>query len=138
LSDAGLNGLTHAYQKDMVYEACSAFDGAEYALKRYAVVRTFDYVNRVLRHYLGKVTGQALDRERANLVRDTVQDFLDQLAEQKIISKGKVAFFDWNPRVPDRIDIDISIVPIWAVRTFVYALKAAKGSAATAELKETN
>ena len=36
LSDAGLNGLTHAYQKDMVYEACTAFDGAEYALKRYA------------------------------------------------------------------------------------------------------
>ncbi len=136
LSDAGLNGLTHAYQKDMVYEACTAFDGAEYALKRYAVVRTFDYVNRVLRHYLGKVTGQALDRDRANLVRDTVQDFLDQLAEQKIITKGKVAYFDWNSRVPDRIDIDIQITPIWAVRTFVYALKAAKGSPATAELKE--
>lgn len=124
LSDEGLNAMMHAYEKDMAYEACTAFTGQEYALKRYAVVRTFDYVNRVLRHYLGKVTGQALDRQRANLVRDTVQDFLDQLAEQKIITKGSVTHFDWNSRVPDRIDIDISIVPLWAVRTFVYALSA--------------
>ncbi|MBP6185183.1 MAG: hypothetical protein KA479_09600 [Saprospiraceae bacterium] len=124
LSDEGLNAMMHAYEKDMAYEACTAFTGGEYALKRYAVVRTFDYVNRVLRHYLGKVTGQALDRQRANLVRDTIQDFLDQLAEQKIITKGSVTQFDWNSRVPDRIDIDISIIPLWAVRTFVYALTA--------------
>lgn len=137
LSDVGLNSMMHAYEKDMVYEQCTAFDGAEYALKRYAVVRTFDYVNRVLRHYLGKVTGQQLDREKANFVRDTIQDFLDQLSEQKIITSGKVTQFDWDSRVPDRINIDISIVPLWAVRTFVYALKAAKGESASSELKET-
>lgn len=136
LSDVGINSLMHAFEKDMVYESCTAFDGAEYALKRYPVVRTFDYVNRVLRHYLGKVTGQQLDRAGANFVRDTVQDFLDQLVEQKIINKGKVTYFDWNARVPDRIDIDIEIVPLWAVRTFVYALKA-KNKDASSELKET-
>lgn len=129
LSDQGLNTMMHAYEKDMAYEACTGFTGQEYALKRYAVVRTFDYVNRVLRHYLGKVTGQAMDRQRANQVRDTVQDFLDQLAEQKIITKGSVTHFDWNSRVPDRIDIDISIVPLWAVRTFVYALSAQNSNA---------
>jgi hypothetical protein len=136
LSDEGMNSMMHAYEKDMVYEACTAFTGAEYALKRYAVVRTFDYVNRVMRHYLGKVTGQQLDREKANFVRDTIQDFLEQLAEQKIITSGKVTHFDWNQRVPDRIDIDISIVPLWAVRTFVYALKA-QNKKASADLKET-
>ncbi len=124
LSDVGLNAMMNAYEKDMVYECASAFTGKEYALKRYAVVRCFDYVNRVLRHYLGKVTGQQLDRKRANLVRDTIQDFLDQLVEQKIITSGKVTKFDWNSRVPDRIDVNIDIVPLWAVRTFVYALKA--------------
>lgn len=136
LSDEGLNATMHAYEKDMVYEACTAFTGKEYALKRYAVVRTFDYVNRVLRHYLGKVTGQQLDRERANIVRDTVQDFLDQLAEQKIITSGKVTHFDWNTRVPDRIDIDISIVPLWAVRTFVYKLNAADRTASDKLMNE--
>jgi Type VI secretion system, TssC, VipB len=136
LSDEGMNSMMHAYEKDMAYEACTAFTGAEYALKRYSVVRTFDYVNRVMRHYLGKVTGQQLDREKANFVRDTIQDFLDQLAEQKIITSGKVTQFDWNKNVPDRIDIDISIVPLWAVRTFVYALKA-QNKKASADLKET-
>lgn len=136
LSDVGLNGTMHAYEKDMVYDCCTAFDGAEYALKRYPVVRTFDYVNRVLRHYLGKVTGQQLDRARANFVRDTIQDFLDQLVEQKIISKGKITYFEWNQRVPDRIDINIEIVPLWAVRTFVYALKA-KNQDASTKLMET-
>jgi hypothetical protein len=133
LSEVGLNGLMHAYEKDMVYECCTAFDGAEYALKRYAVVRTFDYVNRVLRHYLGKVTGQQLDQARANNVRFIINDFLKQLAEQKIITKGKVTYFDWNKRVPDRIDVNIEIIPLYAVRTFVYALKA-KNREASSEL----
>ena len=124
MSEAGMNSLMNAYEKDMVYESCTGFTGGEYALKRYPIVRTFDYVNRVLRHYLGKVTGQQLDRERANNVRDTVQDFLDQLQEQKIIQKGKVAYFDWDKRVPDRININIDIQPLWAVRTFVYKLEA--------------
>lgn len=135
LSEAGLNATMHAYDKDMVYDSCTAFDGAEYPLKRYPVVRTFDYVNRVLRHYLGKVTGQQLDRPKANFVRETVQDFLNQLVEQKIISAGKVTKFEWNHRVPDRIDVQIDIQPLWAVRTFVYALKA-KDRSAESELSE--
>jgi len=135
LSEAGMNSMMNAYDKDIVYESCTAFDGAEYPLKRYPVVRTFDYVNRVLRHYLGKVTGQQLDRPKANFVRDTVQDFLNQLVEQKIISAGKVTHFDWNSRVPDRIDINVDIQPLWAVRTFVYALKA-QDRKADSELKE--
>ena len=124
LGDLGLNSTMHAYDKDMVYNKCTAFDGAEKPLKDYAVVRTFDYVNRVLRHYLGKVTGQQLDRPRANFVRDTIQDFLNQLTEQKIINAGKVSKFEWNPREPDRIDVQVDIQPLWAVKTFVYALKA--------------
>lgn len=136
LSDEGLNSMMHAFEKDMAYEATTAFNGSEYALKRYAVVRVFDYVNRVLRHYLGKVAFQQLDRDKVNHVRDTINDFLYQLAEQKIISKGAVTYFDWNPRVPDRIDLDVDIVPLWAVRTFVYALHAAKSESATSKLKE--
>ncbi len=135
LSELGLNSTMNAFDKDMVYDSCTAFDGAEYALKRYPVVRTFDYVNRVLRHYLGKVTGQTLDRPKANHVRETVQDFLNQLVEQKIISAGKVTQFEWNSRVPDRIDVQIDIQPLWAVRTFVYALKA-KDRSAESELSE--
>ena len=135
LSEAGMNSMMNAYDKDIVYESCTAFDGAEYPLKRYPVVRTFDYVNRVLRHYLGKVTGQQLDRPKANFVRDTIQDFLNQLVEQKIISAGKVTHFDWNHRVPDRIDVNVDIQPLWAVRTFVYALKA-QDRKADSELKE--
>ncbi|MEM1119670.1 MAG: hypothetical protein AAGJ18_04435, partial [Bacteroidota bacterium] len=135
LSEVGMNATMNAYDKDMVYNHCTAFDGAEAPLKNYPVVRTFDYVNRVLRHYLGKVTGQQLDRPKANFVRDTIQDFLNQLVEQKIISAGKVTHFDWNHRVPDRIDVNIDIQPLWAVRTFVYALKA-KDRDANSELKE--
>jgi len=124
LSEVGINATMNAYDKDMVYNHCTAFDGAELPLKNYPVVRTFDYVNRVMRHYLGKVTGQQLDRPKANFVRETIQDFLNQLVEQKLISSGKVTHFDWNHRVPDRIDVNIDIQPLWAVRTFVYAIKA--------------
>lgn len=135
ISELGMNATMNAYDKDMVYDSCTAFDGAEYPLKRYPVVRTFDYVNRVLRHYLGKVTGQQLDRVKANKVRETVQDFLTQLVDQKIITAGKVSQFEWNSKVPDRIDVQVDIQPLWAVRTFVYALKA-EDNTADSELKE--
>jgi hypothetical protein len=125
----GINSMMNAFEKDMAYEACTAFNGGEYGLKRYAVVRVFDYVNRVLRHFLGKVTHQQLDRTTSNRIRDTIQEFLDVLAEQKIITKGRVNEFAWNPRQPDRIDVKIGIQPLWAVRTFVYALNAEKGNA---------
>lgn len=128
ISELGINSTMSAYDKDMIYDSCTAFNGGEYALKRYPVVRTFDYVNRVLRHFLGRVTGQQLDQAKANQVRETIQDFLNQLAEQKIITSGKVAKFAWNKSTPDRIDVDVDIQPLWAVRTFVYKLKAAKGS----------
>lgn len=135
LAEIGLNSTMNAYDKDMVYAKATAFNGDNKPLQDYAVVRTFDYVNRVLRHYLGKVTGQQLDRPKANHVRDTIQDFLNQLVEQKIISAGKVTYFDWNHRIPDRIDINIDIQPLWAVKTFVYALKA-KDRQADSELKD--
>lgn len=135
MSELGLNAAMNAFDKDMVYDSCTAFDGAELPLKRYPVVRTFDYVNRVLRHFLGKVTGQQLDRPKANQVRETIQEFLDELVEQKIISAGKVTHFDWNSKVPDRIDVNVDIQPLWAVRTFVYELKAADNKA-DSNLKE--
>lgn len=135
MSELGLNTTMNAYDKDMVYDSCTAFDGAEIPLKRYPVVRTFDYVNRVLRHFLGKVTGQQLDRAKANKTRETIQEFLDELVEQKIISAGKVTQFDWNSKVPDRIDVNVDIQPLWAVRTFVYELKAADNKA-DSNLKE--
>jgi hypothetical protein len=128
-AEEGINSMMNAYEKDMAYEACTAFNGGEYGLKRYAVVRVFDYVNRVLRHFLGKVTHQQLDRSTSNRIRETIQEFLDVLTEQKIITKGRVNEFAWNPRQPDRIDVKIGIQPLWAVRTFVYALNAEKGSA---------
>lgn len=128
ISELGINSTMSAYDKDMIYDSCTAFNGSEYPLKRYPVVRTFDYVNRVLRHFLGRVTGQQLDQAKANQCRETIQDFLNQLVEQKIISAGKVAKFSWNKSVPDRIDVDVDIQPLWAVRTFVYSLKAAKGT----------
>jgi len=135
LSEAGMNSTMNAYDKDLVYDSCTAFDGAEYPLKRYPVVRTFDYVNRVLRHYLGKVTGQQLDQKRANHVRDTIQDFLNQLTEQKIINGGMVKTFEWDKRIPDRINVNIDITPLWAVRTFVYKLSAAKNETPESSLE---
>jgi hypothetical protein len=136
LDEGGMNGMMHAFEKDMAFNNCTAFNGAEYPLKRYGVVRTFDYVNRVLRHYLGRVTGQQLDQTKANFVSATIQSFLDDLKEQKIINSGQVVSFEWDKKIPDRINIDIEIVPLYAVRAFVYALKAAKDQKAESELKK--
>jgi hypothetical protein len=127
-SEEGINSMMTGYDKDLCYEQCTAFNGGDYGLKRYAVVRVFDYVHKVMRHFLGKVTHQQLSVNDSNQIRETINDFLDELAKQKIITEGRINKFEWNTRQPDRIDVSIGIQPLWAVRSFVYELNAEKGN----------
>jgi hypothetical protein len=128
LSKLGINPMADFYQQDSPWEATSLFNGANLELKHYAVVRTLDWIDKSLKHFLGKYTFELLDRDKANVVHKRLVKFLDDLAENKIIEKGQVTSFGRNRDQPDRFDIDFKITPLWATRTFVYKIGVSKDS----------
>jgi hypothetical protein len=126
LSKLGINPMADFYQQDSPWEATSLFNGANLELKHYAVVRTIDWIDKSLKHFLGKYTFELLDKDKANVVHKRLVKFLDDLAESKIIEKGQVTNFSRNRDQPDRFDIDFKITPLWATRTFVYKIGVSK------------
>ncbi len=128
LSKVGINPMADFYQQDSPWEATSLFNGANLELKHYAVVRTIDWIDKSLKHFLGKYTFELLDRDKANVVHKRLVKFLDDLAENKVIEKGQVTNFARNRDQPDRFDIDFKITPLWATRTFVYKIGVSKDS----------
>lgn len=128
LSKLGINPMADFYQQDSPWEATSLFNGANLELKHYAVVRTLDWIDKSLKHFLGKYTFELLDRNKANVVHKRLVKFLDDLAENKVIEKGQVTSFGRNRDQPDRFDIDFKITPLWATRTFVYKIGVSKDS----------
>lgn len=134
MSKAGLNPLANFYQQDSPWEATTLFSGENLELKHYAVVRTLDWIDKTLKHYLGKYTFELLDGPKRDVIHKRLVKFLDDLAENKVIEKGQVTRFERNRDQPDRVDIDFKIVPLWATRTFVYKIGVSKGSQPDSEL----
>lgn len=128
LSKIGINPMADFYQQDSPWEATSLFNGANLELKHYAVVRTIDWIDKSLKHFLGKYAFELLDKEKANVVHRRLVKFLDDLTESRIIEKGQVTNFARNKDQPDRFDIDFKITPLWATRTFVYKIGVSKDS----------
>ncbi|MCB0522694.1 MAG: hypothetical protein H6577_13760 [Lewinellaceae bacterium] len=134
LSKAGLNALADFYQQNSPWEATTMFNGANLELKHYAVVRTLDWIDKTLKHFLGKYTFELLDAKKRDVIHKRLVKFLDDLAENKIIEKGKLTKFERNRDQPDRVDIDFSITPLWATRTFVYKIGVSKGESPESEV----
>jgi hypothetical protein len=128
LSKVGLNPMADFYGQDSPWEATTLFDGENLELKHYAVVRTLDWIDKTLKHYLGKHTFEQLDAEKRNVINRRLVRFMEDLSEQKIISKGQITKFAHNRDRPDRVDLGFSITPLWATRTLVYKLGVDKTS----------
>lgn len=134
MSKIGLNPLANFYQQDSPWEAATLFNGENLELKHYAVVRTLDWIDKSLKHFLGKYTFELLDSAKRDVIHKRLVKFLEDLAESKIIEKGQLTRFERNRDQPDRVDIDFKITPLWATRTFVYKIGVSKGAQPESEV----
>jgi hypothetical protein len=136
LSDVGLNGLVDAYQTLMAFEARTLFEGSNTELIQYAVVRTFDYIDKSLKHFLNQNILSVMDRRSADMIRQKILDFLRELSENNIIKRGVITNFKPDRNQPDLIHIDFEIMPLWVTRTFVYKLDVSRNNNAESEIEE--
>lgn len=125
-SNVGLNPLVNAFQQNMPFEATTLFSGANPELQHYAVVRTFSYIEKTLKHFLNQNIHAVLDKQKANSIHRQLVYFLEDMAKYKMIDKGSITRFQRDARRPDKIHLEFDIIPLWATRTIVYKVKAAR------------
>lgn len=121
MGNEGINAVVNAFQKNMPFNCVTLFNGKNVELRQYAVVRTFDYIDKMLKHFLNQCVHTSMhEGERRQRVHRSVLKFLKDLEDNKIIAKGTITKFENNDDEPDRFDIDFAIKPLFATRAFVY------------------
>ncbi|MBK8492215.1 MAG: hypothetical protein IPL49_15365 [Saprospirales bacterium] len=123
LDEENLNPLTMAFGSIMPFNCLTLFKGENVELRQYSVIRTLDYVDKLLKHFLNQyVFTSMLDRDIKQHVYETILRLLKDLEDSKILRKGRITYFDINEDQPDRFDIKLSLVPMFVTSAFDYTI----------------
>ena len=123
LDEENLNPLTMAFGSIMPFNCLTLFKGENVELRQYSVIRTLDYVDKLLKHFLNQyVFTSMLDRDIKKHVYDTISDLLRNLEDMKILRTGRITYFDINEDQPDRFDIKLSLIPMFVTSAFDYTI----------------
>jgi len=123
LDRENLNPLTNAFGALMPFNCVTLFKGDNVELRQYNVIRTLDYVDRVLKHFLNQYVFTSMeDSDIRQHVHRTIKNMLDRLGELKILKSGRITHFEVNEDSPDRFDIKLEVIPMFVTSAFEYTI----------------
>ncbi|MFZ2899003.1 MAG: hypothetical protein WA004_10295 [Saprospiraceae bacterium] len=123
LDEENLNPLTLAFGSIMPFNCLTLFKGQNVELRQYSVIRTLDYVDKILKHFLNQyVFTSMLDSDIKQHVYETILRLLKDLEDNKILKKGRITYFNLNEQQPDRFDITLSLIPMFVTSAFDYTI----------------
>ena len=123
LDKVNLNPLTNAFGALMPFNCITLFKGENAELKQYNVVRTLDYVDRVLKHFLNQYVFTSMeDSNIRGHVHRTIKNMLDRLVSLKILKSGRITHFAVNEDNVERFDIKLEVVPMFVARAIDYTI----------------
>lgn len=118
-----LNPLTNAFGVLMPFNCVTLFKGDNIELRQYNVIRTLDYVDKVLKHFLNQYVFTSMQDSNIRLhVHRTIKNMLDRLVQLKILKSGRITHFDINDEREDRFDITLEVVPMYVTSAFEYTI----------------
>ena len=118
-----LNPLTNAFGVLMPFNCVTLFKGENIELRQYNVIRTIDYVDKVLKHFLNQYVFTSMQDTDIKLhVHRTIKNMLDRLAQLKILKTGRITHFAINEDREDRFDIKLEVVPMYVTSAFEYTI----------------
>lgn len=123
LDKENLNPLTNAFGKLMPFNVTTMFTGENVELRQYNVVRTLDYVDKIMKHFLNqKVFTSMMDSQNRLNVHRAIVKMLERLAELKILKSGRITHFDIDENSPDRFNIKLDVLPMFVTAAFEYTI----------------
>ncbi|MCX6216953.1 type VI secretion system contractile sheath protein TssC [Spirosoma sp.] len=128
LENLGLIPMTKAFGKVIPFSARTLYNGSNVGLKTYSVVRVFDWIMKVLMHFLNKRAGENWSSTVEQQIKKEIIRFLDSITGPgRVIDRFDTPKFDKDPADPSRIVLDINITPFFPAKTFIINLHGEQG-----------
>jgi len=120
--------MIYEFNKVTSFSDKTLFNGDNIGLQTYSVVRVFDYVAKVLMHYLNQMAFQNFDFDAEQEMKKAIKKFLNSICcPKKLIEKFKILKFHQDPDKKNSILLDIYMVPYFPGKTFLIKLDGHKG-----------
>ena len=124
----GLVPMVDEFGKVMAMSAKTLFNGDNIGHQTYSVVRVFDYISKVMKHFLNQRAFENFDSDTRAELRSQIVKFLDSVAGPgKLIEKFEILRFDRDPNQKDRVFLDIHMTPYFPGKTYVIGLDGQRG-----------
>ena len=123
LDRENLNPLTEAFGALMPFNCVTMFKGENVELRQYSVIRTLDYVDRLMKHFLNQYAFTSMMDSNIRLhVHRTILKMLERLMELKILKTGRITLFEIDDDSPDRFNIKMEVIPMYVTSAFEYTI----------------
>ncbi len=128
LENVGLVPLVGEWGKVMPFSAKTLFTGDNLGMQTYSVVRTFDFIAKVLSDFLNRRAFELWNTKMETNLRSQIVKFLDGIqGPDKLIEKFQILRFERDENQKDHIFLDIHITPFFPAKSFLVKLDGYKG-----------
>ena len=135
IGELGIVPMLDSWGDIQAFNDKSLFAGDNPGLQAYTVLRTFDYVKKVMKHFLGQYAFRNISTDMLNDIRSQTLKFLDaNKGANKLLEDFKIIAVKKHPQHNDRVIVDIHITPYFAVRLFEINLTGMEGKIEENEL----
>lgn len=132
LEKLGLIPMVKEFGKVMAFSAKTLFNGDNLGLQTYSVVRVFDYVAKVMMHFLNRRAFENFTASSKKELMGQIVKFLDGITgPTKLIEHFSIKKFEQDPVQKDKIYLDIVLRPYFPAKTFLIKMEGQKGDDGT-------
>lgn len=121
--EIGLVPMVHEFGRVMPYSAKTLNNGDNIGFQTYSVVRVFDYINKVLRHFLNQRSFEKWDTAFEKNIQDQIVHFLDSIkGKDRMIESFNLKRFERDPDDKTKVFLDLTLTPYFPAKSFQITL----------------
>lgn len=128
MEDMGLVPVTNEFGSVMAFSGKTLFNGDNIGLQNYSIVRTFDWVCKVLIDFLNRSAFENFNMKTQKELQKKITKFLEGIkGSGKLIKDFSIHELDQDKNNPDIVNVKIHLTPFFATRTFLLSMAGANG-----------
>jgi len=128
LENLGLVPMTNEFGSVMAFSGKTLFNGDNVGLQNYSVVRTFDWVCKVLIDFLNRSAFENFNSSVQRELQKKITKFLESIkGSGKLIKDFSIQELAQDKDNPDVVNVKVHLTPFFATRTFLLSMAGANG-----------
>jgi hypothetical protein len=137
LEKMGLVPMVNEYNSVFAMSGRTLFNGDMLGKQNYPPQRCFDYIMKTLMDFLNRRAFENYDMETFQDIKKQLIKWLDSVSSQGkgganiLLEKYTITKFERDPRQKDRVYLNITLEPKFAMKNFVISMDGLKGDSGT-------